>query len=419
MTESRLTKLLIGSSSADEVEYKLFNVTCIIFVIWGAYDLIQIPLLRSPYTAYLELSYAVYIAVTLFSYLYSRLSHSHRNLVVLVWVLFFLVFGETWFIQAGSEGTIAFVMYPSMMIFLIITPGQRSRWFLVAGITCFVAALVIVSQIYPTLVTPYASAQDRFTDYITTVVLAFLVMGIGTVYYVGNYKRIAVALSLEKGKIQLLTDRLRKYLPAQLVDTLDQEQKAVVTGPQRIRITVFFSDIKDFTPQTDALQPEDLTRLLNEYLTEMTNIASKWGGTIDKFIGDAMMVFFGAPRSLGERKDASNCVQMAIEMQLRMRELTAKWFTAGFENPMQIRVGIHTGIAAVGDFGTPDRLSYTAIGGEVNVASRIQGIANPGGITITHPTWALINESTQCKQRGEKVSLKGLSREFTVYDIVF
>ena len=92
----------------------------------------------------------------------------------------------------------------------------------------------------------------------------------------------------------------------------------------------------------------------------MTNIASKWGGTIDKFIGDAMMVFFGAPRSLGERKDASNCVQMAIEMQLRMRELTAKWFTAGFENPMQIRVGIHTGIAAVGDFGRGIRLSRRA-----------------------------------------------------------
>jgi adenylate cyclase len=266
---------------------------------------------------------------------------------------------------------------------------------------------------------PYASTQDRFTDYITTVVLAFLVMGIGTVYYVGNYKRIAEALSVEKKKIQLLTDRLRKYLPAQLVDTLDQEQKEVITGPQRKRITVFFSDIKDFTPQTDALQPEDLTRLLNEYLTEMTNIASKWGGTIDKFIGDAMMVFFGAPRSLGDNKDALNCVQMAIEMQLRMRELAAKWFTTGFENPMQIRVGIHTGIAAVGDFGAADRLSYTAIGGEVNTAARIQGVANPGGITVTHLTWALINESIQCKQRAEKVSLKGLPREFTVYDIIF
>jgi class 3 adenylate cyclase len=151
----------------------------------------------------------------------------------------------------------------------------------------------------------------------------------------------------------------------------------------------------------------------------MTNIAAKWGGTIDKFVGDAMMVFFGAPLSMGEKKDAVSCVRMAIEMQLRMKELAVKWFAAGFENPMQIRVGIHTGIAAVGDFGTSERLSYTAIGGEVNLASRIQGVASPGGITLSHASWALVNEELKCCQRAERVYLKGLPREFTVYDVVF
>ena len=104
------------------------------------------------------------------------------------------------------------------------------------------------------------------------------------------------------------------------------------------------------------MEAEELSALLNEYLTEMTKIATKYGGTIDKFIGDAVMIFFGAPESAGEKEDALRCVRMAMEMQARMKELQAKWFRQGIERPLQIRIGINTGVATVGDFGAEERL---------------------------------------------------------------
>jgi class 3 adenylate cyclase len=419
MSNSRFNKILLGSKSEEHIEYRLFLITCLIMCLWTIYDLIQIPMLESPHAVLLEISYAGVFCVTAFAYFYSRITGRYVGMVALGWAVLLVLFAETWFMQAGSHGTIAFVMFPGVMVLLIVTPGPKLRWTLVALVTLFVTALILVSEFYPNLVTPYASAQDRFTDYITTVATSFLVTGIVTVYYVGNYRRTAEALYTEKKRIEVLTDRLKKYLPSQVVDSLDKVTHTETFEPQRKRITVFFSDIKDFTPHTDALEPEDLTRLLNEYMTEMTTIASRWGGTIDKFVGDAMMVFFGAPASLGEKQDAIRCLRMAIDMQKKVIELRQKWFEAGFEIPFQIRVGIHSGIAAVGDFGTFDRLSYTAIGGEVNLASRIQGVAKPGGITISHPTWAFVKEEIVCHPRPDKVTLKGIPREFTLYDVVF
>jgi class 3 adenylate cyclase len=415
----RLGVALAGDPSSQSIEVRLFRITCLIMIIWVVYDLIQIPLLASRYTNVLELSYAIFLAAGIFCYLYSRLGGDYRKLITIPWALFFMTFAETWFLQAGSLGTVAFAMFPSMTVYLIVTPHQLAKRFLVLLIPLFVTGLILLAQLQPSLVVPYASAQDRLTDYLATVVSSFLVMGIVVVYYVGNYRRTADSLAIEKRKIETITSTLRKYLPTQLVETISEGTPGVATKPQRRRITVFFSDIKDFTPQTDALQPEDLTNLLNEYLTEMTLIATKWGGTIDKFIGDAMMVIFGAPISKDEKQDGLNCVQMAIEMQTKMKELQKKWYATGLENPLEIRVGIHTGVATVGDFGASERLSYTAIGGEVNLAARLQALASPGGIVISHPTWALVNEKVNCRKREDKVTVKGIGREFTIYDVAF
>jgi class 3 adenylate cyclase len=418
MARFNLGIALAGDPNSQSIEVRLFRITCLIMIIWVVYDLIQIPLLASQYTAILELSYAIFLAAGIFCYFFSRLGGDYRKIIIIPWALFFMTFGETWFLQAGSLGTVAFAMFPSMTVYLVVTPRQRVKRFLVLLVPTFVTGLILFAQLQPSLVVPYASAQDRFIDYITTVVSSFLVMGIVVVYYVGNYRRTADSLAAQKLKIESITGTLRKYLPTQLVETISEGTPGIETKPQRKRITVFFSDIKDFTPQTDALQPEDLTNLLNEYLTEMTLIATKWGGTIDKFIGDAMMVLFGAPVSKDEKQDAINCVSMAIEMQTKMKELQKKWYATGLENPLEIRVGIHTGIATVGDFGASERLSYTAIGGEVNLAARLQTLASPGGIVISHPTWALVNEKVNSRKREDKVTVKGIGREFTIYDVV-
>src|SRR5215218_11387441 len=120
-------------------------------------------------------------------------------------------------------------------------------------------------------------------------------------------------------------------------------QRDVEIASARKKLTIFFSDIVDFTATTDDLESEELTSLLNRYLTEMSKIALEHGATIDKYIGDAFVAFFGDPETRGVRQDAVACVGMAIAMQRRMRELQSEWRDAGLERPFQLRIGVNTG----------------------------------------------------------------------------
>ncbi len=218
-------------------------------------------------------------------------------------------------------------------------------------------------------------------------------------------------------RIKSIESSLKKYLPKQLVETITKGDQVAEPKTERRKLTVFFSDIKGFTDLTESMEAEDMSKLLNEYLTEMTTIAHKWGGTVDKFIGDAIMIFYGAPEETPDKDNALNCVKMAIEMQERMKELQKQWFHEGIENPLEIRIGISTGTATVGNFGAEDRLSYTVIGSQVNIASRLEGICEPNKIKISHPTWALISDEIECTP-GEKVKVKGINREIVTYDVL-
>jgi class 3 adenylate cyclase len=185
---------------------------------------------------------------------------------------------------------------------------------------------------------------------------------------------------------------------------------------QRKKLTVFFSDIKDFTRTAESLQPEELTEYLNEYFSEMTQIALSYGATIDKYIGDAVMLFFGDPESKGVREDARACVAMALEMQEQMLVLQRRWLERGFKTPFVIRIGINTGYCNVGNFGSEQRLSYTIIGGEVNVTQRLEGSCDPGGILISHDTFVHVDDLVQVEER-QAVNLKGIDRSIKTYAI--
>jgi adenylate cyclase len=135
------------------------------------------------------------------------------------------------------------------------------------------------------------------------------------------------------------------------------------------------------------MQPEELTALLNEYLTEMSQIAIRHGGSVNKFIGDAMLVFFGDPATQGVVEDAHACVAMAFEMQRRLAELNVRWRKQGIEQPFRARMGINTGYCNVGNFGSDQRMDYTIIGAEANLAARLQSIAQPGELfSATRPS---------------------------------
>lgn len=213
-----------------------------------------------------------------------------------------------------------------------------------------------------------------------------------------------------------LSMKISRYIPPQIYKSIFSGQKDVVIHTERKKLTIFFSDIQNFTATTERLQPELITQLLNEYFTEMSEIAHRYGGTIDKFIGDAMLIFFGDPESKGDRADAQACVRMAWTMQRRLVDLNGKWRAAGIEQPFRARMGINSGYCNVGNFGSADRMDYTIIGAEANLAARLQSIAEPGGIVISYETYALVSDVVSAHTLPS-ITMKGISREVVPYVI--
>ena len=213
-----------------------------------------------------------------------------------------------------------------------------------------------------------------------------------------------------------ISKKISHYLSPQIYKNIFSGQMDVALNTQRKKLTIFFSDIKDFTALTESLQPEALTALINEYFTAMSAIALKHGGTIDKFIGDAILVFFGDPESRGAAEDAKACLRMAIEMQHALARLNVQWRQLGVEAPFRVRMGLNTGFCNVGNFGSDDRMDYTILGAEANLAARLQSIADAGGIVVSYETYALVRDIVAAHALPP-TSMKGIAREVVPYAI--
>jgi adenylate cyclase len=229
---------------------------------------------------------------------------------------------------------------------------------------------------------------------------------------------LANKLVSEKNReLEVLSTKLSKYLSPQVYSSIFTGQREVEIASARKKLTIFFSDIVDFTATTDDLESEELTSLLNRYLTEMSKIALEHGATLDKYIGDAFLAFFGDPETRGVRQDALACVRMAVAMQRRMQELQSEWRDAGLERPFQLRIGINTGYCTVGNFGSEDRMDYTIIGGEVNLASRLQSHAGPAGILLSHETYSLVKDSIAAEEQAA-IQVKGFAKPVRNYKVL-
>jgi PAS domain S-box-containing protein len=224
-------------------------------------------------------------------------------------------------------------------------------------------------------------------------------------------------VSEQKQALEILSTKLSKYLSPQVYSSIFTGQRSVEIASNRKKLTVFFSDIADFTATTDDLESEELTGLLNHYLTEMSKIALEHGATIDKYIGDAILAFFGDPETRGFKEDATACVNMAIAMQRRMRELQFAWRDAGLEKPFELRIGVNTGYCTVGNFGSEDRMDYTIIGNEVNLASRLQSHAESGSILISHETYSLVKDTILAEEQ-DAIQAKGFAKPVRNYKVL-
>lgn len=207
----------------------------------------------------------------------------------------------------------------------------------------------------------------------------------------------------KKEQLEGLALKLAKYLSPQVYNSIFTGEREVKIETYRKTLTVFFSDIVEFTNRSEKMESGKLALWLNQYLDQMAEIALKYEGTLDKFIGDAVMVFFGDPKSEGVKKDALNCISMAMDMRQTAKKMG-----------VDIRIGINTGECTVGNFGSENRMEYTVIGAPVNLAARLESNSKPGQILISDSTYKLIENLIRCEERN-LIWVKGIDREIKTY----
>ena len=215
-------------------------------------------------------------------------------------------------------------------------------------------------------------------------------------------------------QLESLATRLAKYLSPQIYQSIFENETKGEQTHARKNLTIFLSDIVKFTDLADTLEPERLAAVINTYLSEMSAIAVECGGTIDKFIGDAVLIFFGDPETEGEQEDALKCAEMAIRMMKRVCELNKHWKKLGVVDGLKVRMGISTGFCTVGNFGSDLRLDYTVLGSPVNLAARLQTTAEHNTILIDEYTKDLINSHVNSKYIDD-ITPKGFARPIPVY----
>lgn len=239
-------------------------------------------------------------------------------------------------------------------------------------------------------------------------------------FMVSTINNVLGTLEDEIGKrtsrLEDINAKLAKYLSPQLYSKIYQDDAEATLSYARKKLTIFFSDIVGFTHISENLAPEDLSRILNQYLEVMAGIALKWGGTIDKYIGDAILVFFGDPEFTNDKDHAVRCVRMALEMLGELAALRGEWARSGIPYPLHVRIGINTGFCTVGNFGSENRMDYTVIGNAVNLASRLQTAAPADGILISETTHLLVNDMFRCAAAG-LMKLKGIDQPVKAYRI--
>ena len=208
----------------------------------------------------------------------------------------------------------------------------------------------------------------------------------------------------------------RMYVPEVLVKKLISSGESIEIGGKEREISILFSDIKDFTQIAESIPPQELIQQLSEYFDAMTVTIEENAGTVDKFIGDAVMAFWGAP--LNSKRHARDACQSALECQRKLTELNSRWKSEG-KSEFHTRIGIHTDSVTVGNMGAKRRLNYTALGDGVNLASRLEGVNKiyKTKIIISHETYTVVKDIFICRILDE-ISVKGKNRSIRIYELL-
>jgi adenylate cyclase len=211
----------------------------------------------------------------------------------------------------------------------------------------------------------------------------------------------------------VMLSNFQRYFAPDLASEIASQEGFVQLGGTKRPVVVFFSDIRGFTPMSEEMRPDEIATLLTEYFTEMVEIVFEHGGTLDKFMGDAIMALWGAP--ITRPDDADLAIRAAIEMQRVLDELNVKWTNEG-RRRVEIGIGINFGEVFAGNIGSDRRLEYTVIGDAVNTASRLCAMAGPGEILITEPLYRVLTNPPGVTTL-EPLQLKGKALAIAVYRV--
>jgi adenylate cyclase len=336
----------------------------------------------------------------------------------------YTIVGTVFVYGFGTTSTAVLVVLPVSVLTVMVAYDERiSRFALFLGSSLLVVWFAVAATGW----LPYAPAIDDpnldlqgSARYVVAIGLLCLVMclsGFLLLYVVTSAARLTAA-RLDEAHRQLgeASQLIASYVPAEVAaDILAGRTRAGVV-PERRKITVFFSDLVGFSDVAEELEPEDLALVLNEYFAEMTAIAHRHHGTIDELQGDALLIFFGAPRATTDREHALNAVRMATEMQAAMERLNQRWREAGITETLAVRMGINTGVVTIGNFGTPQRLKYAAVGKHVNIAARLQAACEPGRAVLSYSTYLLVKDEVECDPLGP-LTLKGIHRPVEAFRV--
>jgi len=208
---------------------------------------------------------------------------------------------------------------------------------------------------------------------------------------------------------------LKRYLPPALVEQILTGKTGLDEKPQNMPVTILFTDLEKFTVASSELRAQEMAELLNEYLDVMIEIIFRHGGTIDKFIGDSVMVIFGAPVPMHASEQAIRASSCAVEMQNAMDRLNDVWKSRGI-SPLRMRIGVHHGPVVVGNFGNQRRLDFTAVGPTVNFASRIESVCQPGEVFLSGEVCDYL--PSRSFEKVGKFKVKHIDREVLLYRLV-
>jgi class 3 adenylate cyclase len=231
------------------------------------------------------------------------------------------------------------------------------------------------------------------------------------------FRRERAALAETRDQLSEAVGLISKYVPAEVAAGILAGTQQPTDAYRRQKVTAFFSDIVGFTDLSEELEPEDLATVLNEYFTEMAEIAHRHHGTVDDLQGDGLVLVFGAPNHVSDREHALDAVRAAVEMQEAVAGLNGRWRAEGIDAHISVRIGINTGVVTVGHFGSATRRKYTVLGKHVNLAARIQALCEPGCVLISKATWLLVNDIVATESLGDH-AFRGITRPVEVLRLV-